>query len=67
MSDGEALREVEDVLARGHADATSLASARSALPAGADELIRRNWDFRPPSSPAGVDYLDVLGRFRARA
>jgi hypothetical protein len=59
-----ALAEVEDVLMRGHADVEGLRRVADALPPGADPLLRRSWTYRPPAAPVGVDYLDVLARFR---
>ena len=67
LSDGEALVELGDVLQRGHANAGGLSGVLTHLPAGAPDVVHRDWVYAPPAAPPGVDYLTVLKRFRARA
>ncbi len=67
IGDDEALAEMEDVLARGHADGAALLGFAPHLVPGATALLGRDWNYRAPLAPPKVDYLAVLERFRARA
>ncbi len=67
LSAPSALGELEDVLGRGAADPEGLRRHLGALPAGAEEVLARQWEYRPPSAPHPVDYLRVLKGFRRRA
>lgn len=66
LGDAAALAELQDMLERGHAESAGLSRVVEALPAGADALLGRRWEYRAPAAPAGVDYLGILGRFRPR-
>lgn len=66
LSDADALAELQDVLARGHASAEGLVASAGFLPNGAREILERVWCYVPPAAPVGIDYLAVLKRFRVR-
>lgn len=67
LSTEAALHEVEDVLARGHADGGGLRPLLGVLPAGAAGLLSHGWTYCPPLGPNPIDYLGALERFQPRA
>jgi hypothetical protein len=66
LSDEQALAELEDMLACGHADPAALRAFSTHLPSGSEALLGHGWAHRPPEAPVGIDYLTVLEQFRAR-
>lgn len=67
LTDEAALGELEDVLARGHANIGGLRPAVAALPPGASSMLAHEWPHRPPTAPHPIDYLGVLERFHPRS
>ncbi|MSQ03517.1 MAG: hypothetical protein EXR71_16770 [Myxococcales bacterium] len=66
LSTQAALLELDDVVQRGHADASGLWPHVGRLPPGAASILERPSSYRPPTAPHPLDYLAILDGFRPR-